>query len=129
LAEAKAQLDGLSESDRTNTSAGQKLTKEVELLSTLTGQQEQGFRSLRREMYNATQGLQSLYEQGLQNTQAYKDLQEVVAGTQREMNEFNNQQKLLASEVPAIAGLTAVAKGLGAAYAIGAGSAALFAEW
>lgn len=128
LTESKQKLDSMTASEVQNTQAGQKLQHEVTLLSSLVGQQDKGFISLRREIANATQALATMAEQGLSGTASFKELQLEVASGRRELNEFNNQQKLLSSEVPAIAGLTAAAKGLGAAYAIGAGASALFAE-
>lgn len=128
LAEAKQKLDSMTQSERDNTAAGQTLQKEVSLLSTLAGQQSQGFTSLRREVLNATQALATLEEQGLAGTPAFEKLQIEVANARRGLTEFNLQQKLLSSEVPGIAALTSVAKGLGAAYAFGAGATALFGD-
>lgn len=128
LGQAQVRLDSMTKSEQQNSVAGQKLSKEVGLLSTLVGQQDKGFISLRREVQNAVQALATLASQGLQDTEAFKQLQIEVANSKRELNEFNKQQKLLSSESPALAGLTSAAKGLGAAYAIGAGAAALFAN-
>lgn len=126
LADATAKLDKMSQSERTNSAAGQSLEKQVALLGTLVGQQGKGFASLTSELRNSERALKTMFESGLQGTQSFKELQQVVANATREVHEFTVQQKILSSESPAIAGLTTIARGLGGAYAAGAGFAALF---
>jgi hypothetical protein len=62
----------------------------------------------------------------LKGSEAFEQLRVATANASRELNEFQKSQELLSSEVPAIAALTSAARGLGAAYAVGAGGAALF---
>jgi hypothetical protein len=126
--EAKAQLDSLSEAERNNTQAGQQLQRQVEVLGSFSQQQSEGFRSLTTELRNSERALRSMYEAGLSGTPVFNELQQVVNKATLEVREFSREQTLLQSESPAIAGLTAAARGLGGAYAIGAGAAALFAD-
>lgn len=126
--EAKARLDALSESERTNTEAGRQLQRQVEVLGSFSQQQSEGFRSLTTELRNSERALRSMYESGLAGTPVFEEMQTVVNKATREIREFGHQQTLLQSESPAIAGLTAAARGLGGAYAIGAGAASLFAD-
>lgn len=128
LISAKAKLDQMTASERTNSEAGQQLTKTVELLSTLAGQQAHGFTSLTQELRTSERALRTMFEAGLAGTPAFEELQTVVNDTTRRVREFGREQTLLSSESPALAGLTAAARGLGGAYAVGAGAAALFAD-
>lgn len=128
LTTAKAKLDAMTTAERNNTAEGQRAQKEFDLLGRLVGQQEAGFSSISREIQATSRALATMQQNGLENTQGFKELQITLAEAQRGLTEFRNQQHLLSAEVPAIAGLTAAARGLGAAYAVGAGTAALFAN-
>lgn len=128
LIQSKAKLDQMTSSERTNTEAGQQLTKTVELLTILSAQQSHGFTSLTTELRASERALRTMFEAGLAGTPAFEELQTVVNDTTRRVREFGREQTLLSSESPALAGLTAAARGLGGAYAVGAGAAALFAD-
>lgn len=128
FSDAKAQLDGLSQSERNNTTAGQQLQKEVQILGTLSQQQTEGFRSLTSELRTSERALRTMYEAGLSGTSTFEKLQTEINNATREVRDFGRQQTLLQSESPAIAGLTVAARGLGGAYAVSAGAAALFAD-
>jgi hypothetical protein len=65
-----------------------------------------GFTSLQQELRTNERALQTLSEQGLQNTEVFKQLQTTVVNAKREFNEFARSQKLLESEAPLLTGLT-----------------------
>lgn len=106
----------------------QKTQSEVSLLSELVGQQSNGFTSLSREVMNTGKALETMHEQGLQGTAAFAQLEHEFVEGKRKLTEFRNEQKLLTDTAPKIAALTIAARGLGGAYAAGAGATALFAE-
>ena len=70
----------------------------------------------------------TLKEAGMEDSEAFKQIQKSVAAAHRELNEFNKQQKILESADPTLKAATIAAKGLAGAYAVGAGAAALFAD-
>jgi hypothetical protein len=128
LLKVKKQLEEITQAGKANTEEGQKLQKQVEVLTVLTNQQAKGFTSLAAELRNGERALQTMREAGLAGTKEFKTMQLQVSATKREFNEFNQVQKLLSSEIPIISGLTIAVRGLGGAYAIGAGAAAIFGD-
>lgn len=108
--------------------AYQKLAQQAGYLNTIIQKNEQGFTSVTQQVRFNERALISLREAGLEGSEAFAQLREQTVETAREMKEFQRQQKLLESELPALKALTLAAKGLGGAYAIGAGAAALFAD-
>jgi hypothetical protein len=128
FAEAKTQLDQLTQAQRENTTSGQQLQKEVEILGNLSAQQTKGFSTLTSELRQSENALRTMYEAGLGGTKTFQELQTSVNNAARDVKNFKEQQALLQSDSPVLAGLTAAARGLGGAYAVGAGAAALFAD-
>lgn len=128
LGEVKGKLDQFTQSGNTNSAEAQKLKQEYELLSSLVNQQAKGFTSLTMEVRANERALQTLRAAGMEGTESFEQLQLAVAKAHRQMNEFQKSQKLLESAAPNLAALTTVAKGLGGAYAFGAGASALFAD-
>lgn len=128
LTDTKSKLDQMSESERNNTSEGQQLQKQVGLLGIITSRQSEGFTTLSREIAQSTQALAEMQAAGLGGTPAFEALQIQISETTKKLNEFRANQKILSSESPGLASLTAAARGLGAAYAIGAGASSLFAD-
>ena len=127
LTEATAALDKMKIAGQENTEQGIQTQKEVSLLTELVGQQSAGFTSLAREVMNTGRALESMHEEGLQNTEAFKSLESEFANAKRQLVEFRNEQKLMTSQAPALSAMTLAAMGLAGAYGVGAGAAALFA--
>lgn len=128
LADTKTQLEGLNKAGQAQSETAEKLSQQAEVLNALVNQQAKGFSSLTMEIRSSERALQSMRQAGLQNTEAFKQMQMQAANTRREFNEFQKSQRLLASEAPAITALTMAAKGLAGAYAVGAGASALLAQ-
>lgn len=105
-----------------------KLSQQAGYLNTIIQKNEVGFSSVTQQIRTNEKALQSLRAAGLEGSEAFAQLREETIESAREMKEFQRQQKLLESELPALKALTLAAKGLGGAYAIGAGASALFAE-
>jgi hypothetical protein len=105
-----------------------KLSQQAGYLNTIIQKNEVGFSSVTQQIRSNEKALQSLSAAGLGGTEAFAQLREETVESAREMKEFQRQQKLLESEAPALKALTLAAKGLGGAYAIGAGGAALFSD-
>jgi hypothetical protein len=128
LQEVRTAIDENTRSGNQNSEAQDRLQREASLLEQILGQQERGFRSVSMEVRATERALATMAAQGLQNTEAFQQLRESVAESHREMNEFQQQQKLFSAEVPQLQAMTLAAKGLGGIYATGAGAAALFAD-
>lgn len=106
----------------------QKLTVQAQALNTVLNQQEAGFSSVTQRIRASERALQTLRAAGLEAGEGFAEFREQTIEAARDMKEFQRQQKLLESELPALKALTLAAKGLGGAYAIGAGASALFAQ-
>lgn len=128
LGEVKGKLDQFTASGNQNAAEAARLRQEHELLTALVNQQAKGFTSVTMELRANERALITLREAGMEGTEAFEQLQQAVAKSARQMNEFRKEQKLLESAAPNLAALTTVAKGLGGAYAFGAGASALFAD-
>lgn len=105
-----------------------KLSQQAGYLNTIIQKNEIGFSSVTQQIRTNEKALQSLRAAGMEGTEAFAALREETTESAREMKEFARQQKLLESELPGLKALTLAAKGLGGAYAIGAGAVALFAD-
>lgn len=105
-----------------------KLSEQAGWLNTIIQKQEGGFSSVTMQIRASERALISMREAGLEDTEAFAALRTETTAAARDMKEFQRQQKLLESEVPALKALTLAAKGLGGAYAIGSGMANLFAD-
>lgn len=128
LSEASAQLQRYTETGQQNTAQAQQARAEMDLFSQLLAQQEKGFTSLSREIMATGKALETMAEQGLQGTETFKRLEQQFVHGRRELNEFRKNQALLTSEAPKLQALTLAARGLAGMYALGAGTAALFAD-
>ena len=128
LASVQANMTTMSQAGQQDTEAFQKLSKEAELLSTIVNQQSQGFSSVTQEIRNNERALQTLRAAGLASSDAFIELRETTSLAAKEQKEFQRQQKLLESNAPVLTALTVAAKGLAGAYAVTAGTAALFAD-
>jgi hypothetical protein len=128
LNDVRSSIDQFNKSGNQNVEVLDKLTREETLLEQILGQNAGGFASLSQEIRNNERALQTMQEQGFKGSEAFEQLRIATADARREVNEFKKSQELLSSEVPAIAALTSAARGLGAAYAVGAGTTALFGD-
>jgi hypothetical protein len=128
LAAVKANMTTLAAAGQEGSDSYKQLEHEAGLLNTLVGQQQKGFSSLTMELRNAERGLETMRQQGLQDTEAFQQLRISVVEATRQQREFIAQQRLLERDAPLLASLTIAAKGLAGAYAVGAGAAALFSS-
>ncbi len=128
LNDTKLQLQEGIKTGKLSEEQQQKLGNQVSVLTRLVGQQQKGFSSLTAELRAGERALQSMREAGLQNTKEFRELQLATASTRREFNNFAKEQKILSSEAPAVEALTVATRGIGGAYAAGAGAAALFGD-
>lgn len=141
LDKATASMQKTTEAGTQNDAKGQALAHEIGLLTSLVGQQANGFTSLTREVSNTAKAVETIHEQlqvlkadGLQDTEAFQQLEETFlklnqqfTDGKRKLNEFRLEQKILTDQTPKIAALTAAARGLGGIYATAAGGAQLLA--
>lgn len=104
------------------------LTKQQTALQQVVSNTSRGFTNLTQELKVNERSLQSLRAVGLQETDSFRSLQKQTNETRKSFNDFAKSQKILSSDLPALTGLTVAAKGLAGAYAIGAGTAAIFGD-
>lgn len=128
LNEAKERMEQLIQAGQAGSQETEQLASEITLLGQLVSQQSAGFTSLSREIMATGKALETMAQNGMEGTEAFERLEEQYVKARRELNEFRKDQQLLTSEAPRLAALTLAAKGLGGAYAIGAGASALFAD-
>lgn len=108
--------------------AFQKLTLEQKILQSLMDRQAQGFSNVNQELKATKNTLDSLTVAGLEQTEAFEKLNQEYTTAKQKVNELHEEQKILTAEEPGFKALTAAARGLGGAYALGAGASALFAS-
>ena len=128
LSDVKKQLEDGIAAGKLSEQQQQKLSQQTEVLTSLVNQQQKGFASLTAEIRSGERALQTMREAGLQNSAEFREMQLSVAEARREFNNFAKEQRILSAEAPTIQALTTVARGLGGAYAAGAGAAALFGD-
>lgn len=112
----------------TTSEAFQKLALEQNLLSVALEKEEAGFTSVNLEIRNLKNTIDGLVLAGLEETEVFTKLNLVYTEAKQAVNQLHESQKILTSETPTLAALSVAAQGLGGAYALGAGSAALFAD-
>lgn len=128
LTEVKGKIDNFTQSGNTNQEVLAQLEKEQTLLSQVLEKNNAGFSNLTMEVRSNERALATMYEQGMQNSEAFNALQQATAKAKRELTEFQQSEKLLSSTAPTLQASMVAAKGLAGTYAIGAGAAALFAD-
>lgn len=128
LAGVNAKLSAMQATGDTQSSTYAKTAEQAELLNVIVGQQEKGFSSVTQQIRSTERALFSLKEAGLGATVGFEKLREATVEAAQQQKEFARQEKLLESEAPVLGAITLAAKGLAGAYAIGAGSVALFAD-
>jgi hypothetical protein len=128
LQEVKQKIDDFTKSGKTNGEQLGKFRQEEALLEQALNKNAKGFSSITMEVRANERALATMFEQGMQGSEAYNQLQKQTANAKRELAEFNEQQKLMSSQTPVISAAMLAAKGLAGAYAVGAGAAALFGD-
>lgn len=128
LAQIKSKMDQVTESGVANNSQIIKMQEQYNAVSAAATTAGSGFVSVTQEIRRTEQALQTLHAAGLSETEQFKQIQTELAKVRREYNEFAQGQKILESQAPTLTAMTAAAKGLSGAYALGAGASALFAD-
>lgn len=124
----KARMDQMIKAGQGNTEQFREMAKQLGLLETLTSTAAKGFASVQQELKFVEKAMQTMRAAGLEGSEAFEQMRLQAASAREEFREFAEQQKMLAADSPILASLTVAAKGLAGAYAIGAGTAALFAD-
>lgn len=128
LAGISEKLNQFAAAGDSTSEAVQKLTLEQQILKVLLEKQSAGFSSVTQEVRATKNALDTLAVAGLENSETFQKLNVTYEESKSKLNELHNQQKILTDANPALAALTATARGLGGAYALGAGASALFAD-
>jgi chromosome segregation ATPase len=84
LTEIKQKMDDLTKSGQGNSTEVEKLQKEHDLLNQILNRQTQGFTSLTMEVRANEKALATMFAEGMQNTDAFQQLQTQVANAKRE---------------------------------------------
>lgn len=128
LAHIGGQLEAMAAAGDVTSEAFQKLTLEQKILQALMERQAQGFANVNQELKATKNTLDSLTVAGLEQTETFEKLNQEYTTAKQKVNELHDEQKILTAEEPGFTALAAAARGLGGAYAVGAGASALFAS-
>jgi hypothetical protein len=128
LSEIAARLNTMASAGDVASEAYQKLVLEQKILQAQLDKQQDGFSTVTAELRSMKSALDGLAIAGLENTEAFEKLNQVYTTAKQKVNELHEEQKILTAEEPGFTALAAAARGLGGAYAVGAGASALFAE-
>jgi hypothetical protein len=128
LSQVNARLTEMAAAGDTSSEAFQKLVLEEKILQQAMQKQEAGFASVTAEMRSMRNTLDALTLAGLEQTETFQTLNNIYTDSKHKITELRDQQKILSSEAPGLTALTTAARGLGGAYALGAGTSALFAD-
>lgn len=128
LGEIAERLAGMASAGDTASEAYQKLVLEQKILQAQLDRQKEGFSAVTGELRSMRTALDAMAIAGLENTEAFEKLNQVYTTAKQKVNELHEEQKILTAEEPGFTALGAAARGLGGAYAIGAGGAALLAD-
>lgn len=107
--------------------AYQKLTVQQKVLEGSLQRQTIGFKTANQEMRNVRNTLDTMTLAGLENTEAFEKLNVAYTSNEQKVKDLHREQAILTTDAPALTALTGVARGLGGAYALGAGAAQLLA--
>jgi len=105
-----------------------KLAVQGKIYENLLERQKIGFSNVNQEMRAVKNTLDALELAGGKNTETFEKLNTAYTTSEQKVKDLHKEQAILESDVPALTALTGVAKGLGGAYALGAGAAGLFAD-
>lgn len=123
-----SRLEGMAASGDIASEAFQKLTLEQKILQSLMDRQAQGFANVNAELKATKNALDTLTVAGLEQTETFEKLNQEYTTAKQKVLELHDEQKILTAEEPGFTALAAAARGLGGAYAVGAGASALFAN-
>lgn len=110
-----------------NSEEYKELSIQAQALNLILSQQANGFKSVTMQVRSSERALQTLSAVGLEGSEAFNELRTSTNAAARAQQELQRQEKLLESQAPLLKALTLAARGLGGAYAFGAGAATLFA--
>lgn len=108
--------------------AYQKLTLQQKVLEGSLQRQAVGFKTANQEMRAVRNTLDTMTLAGLKDTDAYNKLSVAYTNNEQKVKDLHREQAILTSDAPALTALTGVARGLGGAYAFGAGASQLFSD-
>lgn len=108
--------------------AYQKLTVQQKILEQGLQREQIGFKTVGQEMRNVKNTLDALDLAGLKNSETFEKVNIAYTETQQKVKDLHREQAILTTDAPALTALTGVARGLGGAYAFGAGASALFSD-
>lgn len=123
-----SRLEAMAAAGDVASEAFQKLTLEQKILQALMDRQSQGFANINQELKSTKNALDSLAVAGLEQTETFEKLNQEYTTAKQKVMELHDEQKILTAEEPGFTALAAAARGLGGAYAVGAGASALFAS-
>lgn len=128
LTEARADLERYNQAGQQNSEGAAKARAEIELFTQMLSQQQEGFASVTQEIRTLERSLATMAATGMEDTEMFKRLRMELAEAQKKLKDFKEDQAILKSDVPTLSALSTAAKGLAGMYALGAGTAALFAD-
>lgn len=108
--------------------AYQKLTLQQKILEQSLERQRVGFSNANQEMRAVKNTLDALTLAGAKDTEVFEKLNVAYTSSEQKVKDLHREQAILESDAPALTALTGVARGLGGAYALGAGASQLFAD-
>lgn len=111
-----------------DSAAYQKLTLQQKIIEGSLERQRVGFSTVNQEMRSAKATLDALALAGAENTEGFEKLNLAYTAAGQKVKDLHQEQAILTSDAPALTALSGIAKGLGGAYALGAGASALFAD-
>jgi hypothetical protein len=107
--------------------AYQRLTLQGKVLEGALERQTIGFKTANQEMRSVRNTLDTMALAGLEGTEAFEKLSNAYTENEQKVKDLHREQAILTGDTPGITALTGVARGLGGAYAFGAGAAQLLA--
>lgn len=128
ITELAVEMSRMATAGNEDSEAFQQLVLEQKLLAQSLERQEKGFGNVNAQMRSVKNTLDAMAIAGLEGTEAFEQLNKVYTESEQKIKDLHREQAILTSEMPALTALTAVARGLGGAYAISAGAAALLAN-
>lgn len=128
LAGIQEKLEQMAAAGQETTEAFARLTLEQKILQGTMDRQEQGFSNVNQALRSTKNALDAMALAGLENTETFEKLNLAYTAAEQKVKDLHREQSILTSDAPGITALTGVAKGLGGAYALGAGAASLLAD-
>lgn len=126
LNDVRKRLDDMNQSGNKNTDVIRQLRKEEELLNQLLGTQVNGFITSTAEIRENTKALQALAAQGLQGTEAYRELFKATADLKDETSDLKKAITNAAPDDVAFNAAADAARGLIGIYGLAKSASAAF---